>query len=220
MADEMTPATEKTPDEIEREMLQTRESLTEKVEALEHQFAGTVQQVAGTVEAVKSFVSAAPETVSDTVKQAAAAVSESVKETFDITGHVRRHPLTAVGAAAALGCVVGAIIFRPSGSAASSRMTSVMAESSAERPPLPVSSQPVGAAKQPGILDELFGMLGDKAKELARGALESVSAALKESIQTQVPRLVNDAAARFADSCEAAGDTSFTNRFDARRDAM
>jgi hypothetical protein len=88
VADEVTAATEKTPDEIQRDMLHTRESLTEKVEALEN-------QVVGTVEAVKAFVTTAPETVTDTVKQAAAAVSESVKETFDISAHIRRHPLAA-----------------------------------------------------------------------------------------------------------------------------
>jgi len=195
-------------------MLQTRESLTEKVEALEH-------QVVGTVEAVKSFVTTAPETVSDTVKQAAAAVSESVKETFDITGHIRRHPLAAVGVATLLGCTVSWLLSRRSESNSPARMTSAMAEAYERPPSLTPPPQPVSAEKaQPGLLDEVFEMLGGKAKELARDALESVSAALKESIHTQVPRLVNDAAARLADTGESTSGTAFTERFDARRSSV
>jgi len=208
---------EKTPEEIEREMLHTRESLTEKVEALE-------TQVVGTVEAVKSFVTTAPETVSDTVKQAAAAVSESVKETFDIPSHIRRHPLAAVGTAALVGCTVSWLLTRSRGQ--ESHMTAAMSEASVERPPIPApppSPASAPAPAKPGILDELFGMLGDKAKQLLREALESTSSALKESIQTQVPRLVNDMSSRLVDAAEGArgeGETTFVDRFDARRGSV
>jgi len=201
--------TEKTPEQIEREMLATRESLTEKVEALEH-------EVVGTVEAVKSFVTHAPEAVSDTVKQAAAAVSDSVKETFDITRHVQRHPLAAVGASAMLGCIVSWLVFRDSASSNAAHMTSRMADAAPERPPTPPAPA-YAAPREPGLFDELFGMLGDKAKELARSALETVSASLKESIQTQIPRVVNDASAKLVDNVAGAGNTSFADRFDARR---
>ena len=152
MADQVTPETEKTPEDIQQEMLQTRESLTEKVEALEH-------QVVGTVEAVKSFVTTAPETVSDTVKQAAAAVSESVKETFDITGHIRKHPLAAVGVAALPGCTVSCLLSRSRDSDLSARMTSAMAEASA-RTPMPLASRRprLSCARQNRTFDELFEM--------------------------------------------------------------
>jgi len=208
VADQVT-GTEKTPEQIEREMLNTRESLTNKVEALEH-------EVVGTVEAVKSFVTHAPEAVSDTVKQAAAAVSESVKETFDITAHVQRHPLAAVGASAMLGCIVSWLVFRDSASSNAAHMTSRMSDAAPERPPVPAAPA-YAAPREPGLFDELFGMLGDKAKELARSALETVSASLKESIQTQIPRVVNDASAKLVDNVAGAGNTSFADRFDARR---
>lgn len=215
----MTPATEKTPEEIQNEMLQTRESLTEKVEALE-------QQVVGTVEAVKSFVTTAPETVSDTVKQAAAAVSESVKETFDITGHIRRHPLVAVGTAALVGCTLSWLLSRKRESDLSHRMSSAAADSPIGRPaeapiapPQPAAAAAPAAPEKPGLFDELFEMLGDKAKQLLREGLETASAALKESIQTQVPRLVNDMSARLVDNAENSGGT-FADRFDARRGSM
>jgi cell division septum initiation protein DivIVA len=209
----VTSATEKTPEQIEREMLHTRESLTEKVEALEH-------EVAGTVEAVKSFVTNAPEAVSDTVKQAAAAVSESVKETFDITRHIQRHPLAAVGASALAGCIVSWLIFRDSASSNAAHMTSRMAEAAPDHPPVAPAAPTYAAPREPGLFDELFGMFGDKAKELARTALETVAASLRESIQTQIPRVVNDATAKLADNVACATDTSFADRFDARRGSV
>src|SRR6478672_836790 len=95
-------------------MTETRDSLTEKVAALENQVVGTVQTAAdtltGTVESVKSLISTAPSAVSDSVKQAAAAVSESVKNTLDIRGHVREHPWAAVGVSALAGCITGWLV--------------------------------------------------------------------------------------------------------------
>ena len=97
MADQVIP--NKSPEEIEREMLQTRESITEKVAALESQVVGSVQTAADTlthtVDAVKSLVSGAPEAVSDSVKQATAAVGDAMRDTFDISAHVRRNPWAA-----------------------------------------------------------------------------------------------------------------------------
>jgi ElaB/YqjD/DUF883 family membrane-anchored ribosome-binding protein len=209
VADQVTP--EKTPEEIEREMLQTREAITEKVVALEHQVVGTVQTAAdtitGTVEAVKSLVSSAPEAVSETVKQATAAVSESVKDTFDITGHVRRNPWTVVGVSAFLGGLVGYLTAR------SRPDFGTMAAASPPAPPsYAASTAPAG---KPGVIDEFMDMLGDKAKEMARTALESVSAAIKQNIETGVPKLVDEAASRLTDT--GAGEPTFAGDFDARR---
>ncbi len=220
MADEMTPATEKTPEEIEREMACTRESLTGKVAALENQVVGTVQTAAdtitGTVEAVKSLVTQAPEAVTDTVKQAAAAVSETVKDTFDITGHVRRYPWASVGASAMLGCIVGWLVSRRQSLGAPEGYVPARAGAAASHVPMAAAPESAAAERTPGVLDELFGMLGAKAKELAHTALESVSAAVKENIQTGVPKLVEDAASRLTHS-NGASEASFAASFDARR---
>jgi ElaB/YqjD/DUF883 family membrane-anchored ribosome-binding protein len=203
----------KTPEDIEREMFQTRESITEKVAALETQVVGTVQTAADTltdtVAAVKSFVSHAPETVSDSVKQATSAVSDAVRGTFDISEHVRHHPWTAVGASALAGCVVGWLVSRGRSDFRAPAVASrpVAATPRAER---------VVADEKPGLADEFMGMVGDKVKELARTALEAVSAAVKENIQTSVPQLVNDAAARLTDTGPDANGLPFKPRFDAR----
>ncbi|QJW99011.1 DUF883 family protein [Frigoriglobus tundricola] len=212
MADQVTPS-EKTPEDIEREMLQTRESITEKVAALESQVVGSVQTAADTlsdtVAAVKSFVSHAPETVSDSVKQATAAVSDAVKSTFDISAHVDRHPWAAVGASALVGCVVGWLVSRGrSDSPVFSAMRSHAAPATASARPL--------ADEKPGLADEFMGMIGDKAKELARTALETVATAVKENIQTGLPHLVNDAASRLTDAGTDTVEQPFTHRFNAR----
>ena len=214
MADQLTGTSGKTPEEIEREMLHTRESITEKVAALEHQVVGTVQTAAdtitGTVEAVKSLVSSAPEAVSETVKQATAAVSETVKDTFDITGHVRRNPWAAVGVSAFLGGLVGYL---------TARSRPDFGTLTAASPPAPATAPPAYAAsaasEKPGVIDEFMDMLGGKAKEMARTALESVSAAIKQNIETGVPKLVDEAASRLTDT--AAGESTFAGSFDTRR---
>lgn len=221
MADQVNPP-EKTPEEIEREMLATRESLTEKVAALENQVVGTVQTAADTltdtVEAVKSFVSHAPETVSETVKQASAAVSDAFKGTFDISEHVRNNPWAAVGISAVLGGIVGAMLAPRRGAGGS---FSPFAEAGA----MPAAAHPAAsvphaasAPSRPGLLDEFRGLIGGKIKELAETALTTLSASVKASIEANVPKLVDEAASALtADRDGNESPATLAARFDARR---
>ncbi len=55
----------------------------------------------------------APEMGSDTVKPATVAVSETMKDAFDITAHVRKNPWAAVGISALLGGIVGCLTASP-----------------------------------------------------------------------------------------------------------
>ena len=212
MADQVTHGADKTPDQIELEMAQTRESLTEKVSALESQVVGTVQTAAdtisGTVEAVKSLVSSAPETVSETVRQASSAISDAFKGSFDISARVRENPLPAVGIAALVGGIVGFLT--------ASRRPSFKSLASAS-PAASTAAAPAYAAapREPGIMDDLMGMVGAKVKELARTAFDSVSASVKSNIETSVPKLVDDAASRLTDGTN--GPDTLASRFDARR---
>jgi len=182
-APELTMKTpEKTPEEIEREMLHTRESITEKVSALENQVIGTAQSVTSavsdTVEKVKSLVSNAPSAVSDTVKQTLA----SVRESLDITGCVRRNPLTSVGVSAAAGFLVGYML---GGRRESSNPMVAMQPA--------VTPQPSSAPREPGFFDELLGQVSREVKRLAQDAIASTSAALKQNISTEVPKLIDGA---------------------------
>lgn len=189
----MPTAADKSPEQIEQEMLQTRESLTTKVSALENQVVGTVQTAAdtisGTVGAVKSLVDTAPAAVTDTVKQAADVVGEKMKEIFDVTGHVQNHPWPSVAVATGLGFVTGLIAFR-----GSSGLGLGVA------PTAPVAAQPAysvptapAAPRAPGLFDELIAMAGRKLRELAQTALETASQAATQSVRENVPKLVDAA---------------------------
>jgi len=184
-------APEKTPEEIEHEMLRTRESLTEKVTALESQVVGTVQTAAdtltGTVESVKTLITTAPGAVSDTVKQAAEAVSETVKKTFDISGQVRQHPWTSVGVSALLGCMTGWLVFREG------RSREERSAAEAAPAPTPAYTPPPAAPSGPGVFDELFSMLGRKLREVAENVVDTATAAVNKTVREDVPKLVESA---------------------------
>jgi len=180
---------EKTPEQIQGEMAQTRESLTGKVAALENQVVGTVQTAAdtltGTVESVRSLLSTAPGAVSETMKQAAGAVGEKMKQVFDISGHVRAHPWTSVGASAMLGCLTGWLLSRDR-----SREAYVAPAVS------PQAYAPPPAPSQPGVFDEMMSMIGRKLREVAENAIDAASTAVNQNVREEVPKLVDAAAQR------------------------
>lgn len=222
MADQVNPP-EKTPEEIEREMLSTRESLTNKVAALETQVVGTVQTAAdtltGTVEAVKSLVSNAPETVSETVKQATSAVSDSLKGAFDISSKVRENPLAAVGVSVLLGGIVGALLGggRRGAGGSFSPFADAGAMPAAASPGHGVAQPAAAVPSRPGIVDEFMGMIGGKLKDLAQVALNSLSESAKSALETQVPKLVDEAASRLTSPAADGEPATLAARFDARR---
>src|SRR4051812_19318592 len=116
------------PELIEREMEQTRESLTEKVALLENKVVGQIQQatdtvqgtmdsVQDTVQSVKSAVAGTVQNVTDTVKDSVRSLADGLKETFDVRRQVQENPLAMVGGATVAGLVTGLLVFRsrPSG---------------------------------------------------------------------------------------------------------
>jgi hypothetical protein len=147
---------------------------------------------------VKSLISEAPSAVGDTVKQAAAAVGETMKKTFDISGHVREHPLTSVGISMLAGGLTGYLLGgRPQGYADS------------VPPPLPaagpafVSGEP---RKAPGVLDEFFSMIGHKVRQIAENLIDTASEAVNRNVREGVPKLV-DAAGEMATERFAPGES-------------
>jgi ElaB/YqjD/DUF883 family membrane-anchored ribosome-binding protein len=92
---------------IKHQMLETRTSLTEKLEALEDRVTATVKEttdaVGETVEAVKDAVENTVDTVKETVSETVESVKESVKETFDLKHQFEHHPWMMLGGAAFLG---------------------------------------------------------------------------------------------------------------------
>jgi gas vesicle protein len=124
---------------IRQNIHETRESLVDKLETLEHQVVDTVQgttnvvsnvkdavqetveqvkdTVQSTVETVKETVQDTLETVKDTVqgtveavKESVASTVEAVKHTFDVREHVQNYPWLMFGGSVVTGFVIGSTL--------------------------------------------------------------------------------------------------------------
>jgi ElaB/YqjD/DUF883 family membrane-anchored ribosome-binding protein len=192
---------DKTPEQIQEEMAQTRDSLTGKVAALENQVVGTVQTAAdtltGTVESVKSIITTAPAAVSDSVKQAAQAMGETMKRTFDISGHVREHPLTSVCVSMLAGGITGYLLggSRKSGSS-----------DGAQRPVADRIPSPREPQRQPGVLDEFLALIGRKFRDVTENIIDTAAEAVNKNVRAEVPKIV-DAASEMATDRLTPGET-------------
>jgi phage-related protein len=95
------------PEVIQRQMEQTRSALAEKLGELERQVMDTVQSTTATVsETVENVTEAVSETV-ENVSEAVSEAVQTVKSTFDIKGHVERHPWPMLGGSVVLGFLGG-----------------------------------------------------------------------------------------------------------------
>jgi ElaB/YqjD/DUF883 family membrane-anchored ribosome-binding protein len=166
---------------IKQQMLETRTSLTEKLEALEEQVASTVRNtteaVTETAQAVKgaveNTVSAVKGTVEDTV--------ESVKESFDLTRQMEAHPWLMLGGAVVAGYFAATLMERGA-SAASSGLSSITSgytsSHPSQMPPLSSSGRPPHEERWGGGLwDKMLSAFQptiNKLEELAIGAAAGV----------------------------------------------
>jgi len=184
---------------IKQEMLETRSSLTEKLEALEEQVASTVRStteaVTGTAGAVKDAVENTVGTVSDSVKETV----ESVKETFDLSRQMENHPWLMLGGALTLGylgaCLLsGRSSFMPS---VSRSPTSPARQPAASNGPTWTDTAAQGGS---GIVDKLaqaFKPTFDKLEGLAIGAATGVVGdmilnAAPEALRTELKPMLDE----------------------------
>ena len=192
------------PELIEREMEQTRASLTEKVSALEQQVVGTIHgashAVTSTVESVKTAVQETLHSVKDTVQDSVHSVTDTMKTTFDLPEHTRNHPWAMVGGATALGFVTGLLLF-------GRRESSIMAQGSWEGTGA-VQTEPSGDGRsflshptahresapmrRPGWVDELVDRIGREALKLGELALATATTSLRQTVETELPKLIGD----------------------------
>jgi len=168
------------PETFEREMQDTRESLRQKVAALE-------QTVVGTVDAVKN----AMKETAETVKESVHTVTDTVKEGLNVSGHVRARPLLAVGISAAAGFLTGFLT-------GSSRRESGASEASRTHLPF-AAAAPVAPSepREPGIVGELMEKAGRELRKLADHAIATASETLKRNISEGMPHLMDTAAREF-----------------------
>jgi len=177
---------------IRQQMLETRSSLTEKLERLESKLEtnvkDTVSAVTDTVqsvtEAVQDTVTAVKDTVSgtvETVKESVEGTVETVKNAFDIRRHFNDHPWLTLAGCALAGYVGGRLL-----PASPAPLASRMGEAGAGQPasqgahygaplpettPAPPSAPP--RSREPGLVDTLAGAFApamSRLKELAIGA--------------------------------------------------
>jgi len=192
------------PEVIQQQMEETRAALAEKLETLENQVTSTVSDVTNTVSAATNAVTETVETVKDAVGETVETVKESVKTTFDLAGHVERHPWLMMGGAVAVGYFGGRLLnqasahhhasagyagrdsSQPMGLAQGGTMDSYRAE----------PSQPQGPSWL-SILTNRFGREIGELKSLAIGAAigmvrDSVVNAAPEPLRPQLKDVIND----------------------------
>jgi ElaB/YqjD/DUF883 family membrane-anchored ribosome-binding protein len=173
------------PEVIEQQMEETRQSLTDKVAALETQVVGTVQTatqaVQDTVETVKSAVQETVTTVKDTVQESVSAVTDGVKETFDVKHHVQENPYLMVGGAVVAGLITGLLVFRKEGSESGEGVPPPSYPPNFEPAPLRAAEP-----QRSGFFDELLNMAGVEGKQLAREAVNQAAQAMRQHVMPTV----------------------------------
>jgi len=182
------------PELIEKEMAETRESLTEKVSLLEQQVVDRIQSasdaVQDTVQSVRSAVETTVDTVTGSVKDSVESVTEGVKEVLDVKKHVRENPWAMVGGAAAAGLITGLIVFRRRATGASLPAYSPMPATAA---PPAFTSMPAATSQRPGWLNDLLEVAGREVRKIAEQALSTATASLRQSVETGIPKLIDSA---------------------------
>lgn len=168
---------------IQKEMHETRESITQKVAALENQVVNTLQAVTGTVDAVKEAVTTTPTAVSETVRQTVDEVKQTLHEklaSLQLASCVRNHPWPALGISLLGGFLLSQRFFTPRSSSGKIR---------AVRTP--------ACGEDETLLARLVEMVGDGVCQLAENSLKTAMDSLNRSVGAQVPDLVDSAVRRF-----------------------
>jgi len=181
---------DQSPEMIELQMSETRDSLTQKINALEEQVVGTLHNATSTV---SDLLDSAKTVVPDTIAGVQAAVSEQVNTTFNVSQHTREKPWAMVGGAAALGFVSGMLLFRRVYAAPAKTGQTLYTPPA---PSLPQAAAPVPRTpvKLPGWLEQIVDKLATKMTEEMRKigelAVDTASTSLKQTVETALPRFL------------------------------
>lgn len=177
------------PEVIRQQMQTTRTDLTEKLEALEQAVVGTVQEttaaVTDTVRTVEGAVKGTVEAVKGTVEETV----EEVREAFNISRQVEKHPWLMVGGAFATGYLTGTVLTSALGSARRPSSRVAWPPREASLPPASLTAVPPPHAEPSGpsflgSLLETFRPELDKLKGMAIGALVGT---IGETVLREVP---------------------------------
>jgi ElaB/YqjD/DUF883 family membrane-anchored ribosome-binding protein len=187
-------------DLIRQQMMETRTSLTEKLETLECQVLGTVHE---TTDAARSTVTTVKDAVAETMdnfKESVQDAVESVKDSLNVERQTRRHPWVMVGGSLAFGFIGGRILHRAmhgsNGAGRTERMLDTHrfapAARTAEerRPDGRAATQQYAAAttsQEPGWLARLSAQFAPEIAKLKGTAIGAAAAALRDAVEPSVP---------------------------------
>jgi hypothetical protein len=175
------------PEVVDQQMHQTRQSLTGKVALLEGQVVGTLQDATSAVQDTVETVKAAVQDTVANVQDSVASVAEGVKDTLNFRRQVEKAPWPMVGGSALAGFLSGLIIFRPNRNGAP-RSGASMAPAAA--------SFAATTSRRPGWMDELMDSLMKEAKKIGETAITTLSSSLKQSLQGSIPQWIEAAIPR------------------------
>jgi len=198
-------------------MHETRQSLTDKVAALELQVTGTFDHAAATVQdtvqSMKSAVSETVNSVTDKVKESVGSVQDSVsqvKASLDIRDQIRENPW-AVLAGATISGVVAGYMFGPSRERSSTPRPSSF---SPIREPQPAQSAFRAQSTKPGIFDEVLDRLRHEITTLGETAIATLSSSLKSSLNDGIQTFVKNTMT-IQPAAQSRGDMSGSDEQDA-----
>jgi len=184
---------------IRQQMLETRTSLSEKLEALQEQVLSTVE---GTTRTVTETVQTVQEAVQDTVSTVSGSVQDtvdSVKDTLDLKLQVTRRPWLMVGGAVAVGFVGGRLLNRvaPLAPAARSYANGYATPLAASVTPPAHAASP--APVLPAWLEAAAGPVMKQVQEMALGALTGLASDMvmkhaPEHLHGQLREMTNNVA--------------------------
>jgi ElaB/YqjD/DUF883 family membrane-anchored ribosome-binding protein len=182
---------EKSEEQIQLEMAQTRASLTEKLESLEQKVVGTVENATTTVnETVVAIKESVHETVA-TVQEGVKGGVDSVKELFDVPAQVDKHPWLMVGGSIAVGYCVGTLLLKNSQPApqplpppSNGNITmSQLRPSQVTQPPTPPAEPSIWESELNKLKGLALGMLFGTAREMLVSSMpEHMGDQLKELV--------------------------------------
>jgi ElaB/YqjD/DUF883 family membrane-anchored ribosome-binding protein len=179
------------PELIERQIEQTRQSLTGKVSLLEQQVLGTIQSATDAVnDSVKFARTAVHDTIEDVsgaVKNSVELVSDGVKDALNVSERVRNHPWMMVGGVVAVGFIASTLVFRRNPSVE----TRANDLSKPESRPLPINT-PV-ATSRPAWLSEILDLVAQEVKKLAERAITRAVSSIQQGVEHGIPKLIDRA---------------------------
>ncbi len=211
------------PEVIEQQMAVTRQSMSDKVAALEEQVVGTlrsttaavnetvhsirsavedtVDSVKGTVGSVTESVKGTVGSVTDNVQSAMHTVTDNVKDATDISRHIRNNPWLVVGGVAAAGLFAGLMFFRRAGHHHTAGPTFIPYPAPHQASSAPSAATP---SSRPGLFDDLLKMISQEVRKVAETAINTLSESVKHTVHDGIPKMVDGAVTKLTDTLEGA----------------